>query len=140
VVAPEAVDQMADLMSATVEWGSGKAARQKRPAAGKTGTSQEFRDAWFVGYTADLVAGAWFGNDDGTPMKNVTGGNLPARLWGRVMARGLAGVPASPLPGGDVVVAENEGGFISRILRRLGGGTETQPTRPWDRRNRVDDR
>jgi len=140
VVAPEAVDQMADLMSATVEWGSGKAARQKRPAAGKTGTSQEFRDAWFVGYTADLVAGAWFGNDDGTPMKNVTGGNLPARLWGRVMARGLAGVPASPLPGGDVVVAENEGGFISRILRRLGGGTETQPTRPWDRRNRIDDR
>jgi penicillin-binding protein 1A len=140
VVAPEAVGQMADLMSATVEWGSGKAARQKRPAAGKTGTSQEFRDAWFVGYTADLVAGAWFGNDDGTPMKNVTGGNLPARLWGRVMARGLAGVPASPLPGGDVVVAENEGGLISRILRRLGGGTETQPTRPWDRRNRVDDR
>ncbi len=140
VVAPEAVDQMADLMSATVEWGSGKAARQKRPAAGKTGTSQEFRDAWFVGYTADLVAGAWFGNDDETPMKNVTGGNLPARLWGRVMARGLAGVPASPLPGGDVVVAENEGGLISRILRRLGGGTETQGTRPWDRRNRVDDR
>ncbi|MDH3919827.1 MAG: penicillin-binding transpeptidase domain-containing protein, partial [Rhodospirillales bacterium] len=140
VVAPEAVNQMADLMSATVEWGSGKAARQKRPAAGKTGTSQEFRDAWFVGYTADLVAGAWFGNDDETPMKNVTGGNLPARLWGRVMARGLAGVPASPLPGGDVVVAENEGGLISRILRRLSGGTETEPTRPWDRRNRIDDR
>jgi len=136
VVAPEVVDQMADLMSATVEWGSGKAARQKRPAAGKTGTSQEFRDAWFVGYTADLVAGAWFGNDDEAPMKNVTGGNLPARLWGRVMARGLAGVPASPLPGGDVVVAENEGGFIARILRRLGGGsTEAERTRPWDRRN-----
>ena len=48
--------------------------------------------------------------------------------------------PASPLPGGDVVVAENEGGLISRILRRLGGGTETEPTRPWDRRNRIDDR
>jgi penicillin-binding protein 1A len=57
VIAPKAVNQMADLMSATVEWGSGKAAKQKRPAAGKTGTSQEFRDAWFVGYTAELVAG-----------------------------------------------------------------------------------
>jgi penicillin-binding protein 1A len=131
VVAPEAVDQMADVLTAAVEWGSGKAARQKRPAAGKTGTSQEFRDAWFVGYTADLVAGAWFGNDDEAPMKNVTGGNLPARLWGRVMARGLAGVPASPLPGGDVVVAETEGGFIARILRSLGGGgAKKQETRP----------
>jgi penicillin-binding protein 1A len=131
VVAPEAVDQMADVLTAAVEWGSGKAARQKRPAAGKTGTSQEFRDAWFVGYTADLVAGAWFGNDDEAPMKNVTGGNLPARLWGRVMARGLAGVPASPLPGGDVVVAENEDGFIARILRSLGGGgAKKQETTP----------
>jgi penicillin-binding protein 1A len=128
VVEFPAVNQMADLMAATVEWGSGKAARQKRPAAGKTGTSQEFRDAWFVGYTADLVAGAWFGNDDEAPMDNVTGGNLPARLWGRVMARGLAGVPASPLPRGDVVVAENDDGFISRILRRLGaaGGSASR--------------
>jgi penicillin-binding protein 1A len=130
---------MADLMSATVEWGSGKAAKQKRPAAGKTGTSQEFRDAWFVGYTAELVAGAWFGNDDETPMKNVTGGNLPARLWGRIMARGLAAMPASPLPSGDVVVAENEGGdgFFARILRRLGGGRESEErkTGPSGRRD-----
>jgi penicillin-binding protein 1A len=139
VVAPGAVDQMADVMTATVEWGSGKAARQTRPAAGKTGTSQDFRDAWFVGYTAELVAGVWFGNDDGAPMKNVTGGSLPARLWGRVLARGLAGVPASPLPGGDVVVAETEGGFIARILRSLGGGGAQEPEPPsWRVRDDQD--
>ena len=117
------VDQMTNLMTATVEWGTGKAARTGRPSAGKTGTSQDSRDAWFVGYTADIVAGAWFGNDDGTPMRNVSGGNLPARLWGRVVARGFEGVPAQALPGGGVVVAENAGGggFIARILKRLGG-------------------
>ena len=49
-----------------------------RPAAGKTGTTQDYRDAWFIGYTADLVAGVWLGNDDNTPMNKVTGGSLPA--------------------------------------------------------------
>jgi penicillin-binding protein 1A len=123
VVEPQAIDQMTDLMAAVVESGTGRAARQKRPAAGKTGTSQGFRDAWFVGYTAELVAGVWFGNDDETPMNNVGGGSLPARLWGRVMTRGLAGRPPRPLPGTDVVVAENgeSEGLITRILKRLGG-------------------
>jgi len=126
VIEPKAVDQMASLMSAVVEWGTGKAAKQKRPAAGKTGTSQDFRDAWFVGYTAELVAGAWFGNDDETPMQKVGGGSLPARLWGRVMKRALAGKPAKPLPAGDVVIAENakSDGIITRILKRLGGDGE----------------
>jgi penicillin-binding protein 1A len=122
VIEPKAVGQMANLMSAVVEWGTGKAAKQKRPAAGKTGTSQDFRDAWFVGYTAELVAGAWFGNDDETPMQKVGGGSFPARLWGRVMKRALAGEPVKPLPSGDVVIAENadSDGLITRILKRLG--------------------
>ena len=72
------IDLMTNLMTASVEWGTGKAAKIGRPAAGKTGTSQEFRDAWFVGFTRELVAGVWFGNDDGEPMTNVTGGGLPA--------------------------------------------------------------
>ncbi|MEM7223418.1 MAG: PBP1A family penicillin-binding protein [Pseudomonadota bacterium] len=130
VVAPSSVNRMNNLMTAVVEWGTGKAARSKRPSAGKTGTSQDFRDAWFVGYTAELVAGAWFGNDDGRPMKGVTGGSLPARLWGRVMARGLEGLPPQPLPDGGVVVAsraepkEEEGGFIGRILKSLTGESD----------------
>ncbi len=126
LIAAEDVDQMTDVMEATVEWGTGKAANPGRPAAGKTGTSQDFRDAWFIGYTADLVGGAWFGNDDGTPMIRVTGGGLPARLWGRVMTRGLAGVPSKPLP---QVGPEGSGeGLISRILRRLGGDRTASDT------------
>ena len=70
-------------------------------AAGKTGTSQEFRDAWFVGYTGSLVAGVWLGNDDGTPTKKVSGGNLPVEIWSRFMKTALAGQPPVPLPGGD---------------------------------------
>jgi len=132
LVAPRAVDAMTDLMHATVVWGSGKAADPGRPAAGKTGTSQEFRDAWFVGFTAELAAGVWLGNDDGAPMTHVTGGALPARLWGRVMTRALEGFSPKPLPGGDSATVadaaaddafgESPAGttdFIGRILRSL---------------------
>lgn len=124
VVAANHLAQMANMMSATVVWGTGKAAQPGRAAAGKTGTSQDFRDAWFVGYTAELVTGVWLGNDDGTPMDKVTGGSLPARLWGRVMTRGLEGLPQRPLPGGGELVAQTEkdesiGGFIGRILKGL---------------------
>jgi penicillin-binding protein 1A len=69
------------------------------PAAGKTGTSQDFRDAWFVGYTGHLVAGVWLGNDDSSPMKKATGGGLPVEIWSRVMKSAHQGVPAASLPG-----------------------------------------
>ena len=82
-----------------VEHGTGRAARLPRPAAGKTGTSQNYRDAWFVGFTADLVTGVWMGNDDGRPMKRVTGGSLPAQFWRSFMSEAHAGAPAKPLPG-----------------------------------------
>ena len=62
-------------------------------AAGKTGTSQDWRDAWFVGYTSDLVAGVWLGNDDDSPTKKVSGGNLPVEIWSRFMKAALQGVP-----------------------------------------------
>jgi penicillin-binding protein 1A len=69
-------------------------------AAGKTGTSQEWRDAWFVGYTSYLVAGVWLGNDDGTPTKKVSGGNLPVEIWSRFMKGAHEGVPVAALPSG----------------------------------------
>ena len=143
VVAPARVGAMTDLMRAVVAWGTGKKADPGRPAAGKTGTSQDFRDAWFIGFTAELVAGAWVGNDDGTSMKAVTGGSLPAELWGRVLSQGLAGRPIRALPGAPLVVAktgpvaplpedpqrrpplrtgppsDEELGLIARILRTL---------------------
>jgi penicillin-binding protein 1A len=98
VVAPRQVQQMLDIMGAVVDWGTGSAARSARPAAGKTGTSQDFRDAWFIGFTAELVTGIWFGNDDNKAMDKVTGGTGPARLWKAYMTKALADRPIRRLP------------------------------------------
>ncbi|MDB5370013.1 MAG: penicillin-binding protein family [Roseomonas sp.] len=84
---PAAVQQgMLDMMMAAVQNGTGRAARIDRPVAGKTGTTQDSRDAWFIGVTADAVVGVWVGNDDNSPMANVSGGGLPARIWHDFMA------------------------------------------------------
>jgi len=99
-VAPGVVASMNDLLAAVVSQGTGKAARlADRRSAGKTGTSQSFRDALFVGFTGNLVAGVWVGNDDGTPMDEVTGGGLPARIWHDFMAAAHEGARARPIPG-----------------------------------------
>ena len=90
---------MNSMMTGTVETGTAKKAAFAWPSAGKTGTSQNSRDAWFVGYTANLTTGVWFGNDDGTPMKKVTGGALPAQAWHEFMVAAHEGVPVRPLPG-----------------------------------------
>ena len=100
VVAASHVAAMNDVLRAVMVWGTGKAARlADRPAAGKTGTSQEFRDAWFIGYTPDLVTGVWVGNDDNAPMRGVTGGALPAWIWKAFMRQALNGVAPKQLPG-----------------------------------------
>jgi len=69
------------------------------PAAGKTGTSQDFRDAWFIGYTSHLVTGIWLGNDDNTPTRKATGGGLPVEIWSRVMKAAHQGIAPTPLLG-----------------------------------------
>ena len=69
------------------------------PAAGKTGTSQDFRDAWFIGYTGHLVAGVWLGNDDSSPTKKTTGGGIPVEIWSKFMKAAHQGVPVVGLPG-----------------------------------------
>ena len=99
-----AVAGLNDLFTAAITWGTGKAARLGRPAAGKTGTNQDNRDAWFVGYTPDLVAGVWLGNDNFAPMNSVSGGSLAARMWRLFMSEALRGVPPRPLagPAGDL--------------------------------------
>ncbi|MGE5146214.1 MAG: transglycosylase domain-containing protein [Candidatus Eiseniibacteriota bacterium] len=99
VIAEKDAAEMNDLLRAVIAWGTGRGANIGRPAAGKTGTSQDFRDAWFVGYTPDLVTGVWVGNDDSAPMKNVTGGSLPAEIWKGFMSEALKGVPPRNLPG-----------------------------------------
>ena len=100
VVGSRELGMMNAMLRETLENGTGKNARLKGwQAAGKTGTSQKSRDGWFVGYTANLTTGIWFGNDDGAPMKKVTGGGLPARTWGKYMAFAHNNVPVAELPG-----------------------------------------
>lgn len=89
---------MLDLLREAVEAGTGRNARLPVPAYGKTGTTQDSRDAWFVGFADDLVVGVWVGNDDGRPMREVTGGALPARLWHAFMVEALKGAPAAATP------------------------------------------
>jgi penicillin-binding protein 1A len=94
------VAMMNAMMAETLTIGTAhKAALPGWPAAGKTGTSQDFRDAWFIGYTANLVTGVWLGNDDGAPTRKVTGGGLPVEIWSRFMREALQGVPVASLPG-----------------------------------------
>ena len=100
LVSPEHVTEMNDMLGSVVASGTGKrAALAGQPVAGKTGTSQDFRDAWFVGYTGQFVGGVWVGNDDGRAMNKVMGGNLPARLWHDVMLIAHEGRAPVPLPG-----------------------------------------
>jgi penicillin-binding protein 1A len=100
VVRKGPLGMMNAMLRGVVEKGTGKAARLKNHiAGGKTGTSQEFRDALFVGHTAHLVAGFWFGNDDNRPTRKVTGGSLPAAAWNQFMTAALRDLPKQNLPG-----------------------------------------
>jgi penicillin-binding protein 1A len=120
------------------------------PAAGKTGTSQDFRDAWFIGYTGHLVAGVWLGNDDASPTKKTTGGGIPVEIWSKFMKAAHQGVPVAALPGlssapltaglspfgrsrmtppapvsnpeGPVPAASADGGIDNWLINRLFGG------------------
>jgi len=108
VVDPAYVAMMNGMMAQTLVIGTAKkAALPGWPAAGKTGTSQDFRDAWFIGYTAHLVTGVWLGNDDGSPTKHVTGGSLPVEIWSAFMRTAHEGVPIVNLP------MDNEPGLYS---------------------------
>jgi penicillin-binding protein 1A len=98
VMSPELAGMMNNMLSAVIGHGTGQSATLPRPAAGKTGTTQDYRDAWFIGYTADLVAGVWLGNDDNSPTNKITGGSLPALTWRRFMLAATQGMPARPLP------------------------------------------
>ncbi|MBT54364.1 MAG: glycosyl transferase [Mameliella sp.] len=99
VVREEAARQLVWMMHKVVTEGTGgRAALPDRQVAGKTGTSTEARDAWFVGFTADYVTGVWMGYDDNTPLTGVTGSGLPAEIWHEVMLGVQDGLPVQPLP------------------------------------------
>ena len=112
LIDPRNVAMMNTMMQETLL--SGTARKAEIPgwmAAGKTGTSQDFRDAWFIGYTANLVTGVWLGNDDNSPTKKTTGGGLPVEVWTRFMRAAHQGVPVAALPGLQA------GGFFSNFVQ-----------------------
>ena len=100
VIQERSARQLVYMMHQVVQTGSGGRAQlpDGRPAAGKTGTTQAARDAWFIGFTGDYVTGVWMGYDDNTPLSGVTGGGLPAEIWRETMIRVHDGLPISPLP------------------------------------------
>jgi penicillin-binding protein 1A len=139
VASGQAVNKMLDVMGATVDWGTAKKAKLDRPVYGKTGTSQSFRDAWFIGLSRDLVTGVWVGNDDNTPMDKVTGGSLPVAIWHDFMARALEGTPPEDVRrprGTDAIAAAtptetgqpslDEGSWLENLL---GGGNTSSATK-----------
>jgi penicillin-binding protein 1A len=125
VIDPRSVAMMNTMMQETLL--SGTARKAEIPgwsAAGKTGTSQDFRDAWFIGYTANLVTGVWLGNDDNSPTKKATGGGLPVDVWTRFMRTAHEGVRVAALPGAQ------SGGLFSNFAQansQSGGQTANVP-------------
>ena len=116
VIAPGRVATMNRMMRGVIEHGTGTAATFGFPAAGKTGTSSDFRDAWFVGYSAELVTGVWVGNDDGGFMKAVTGGGVPARVWHDVLASAHKDHQPIDLPG-----LEDDGNLFAKFWQAVVG-------------------
>jgi penicillin-binding protein 1A len=122
VVEARYVGMMNSMMHETLAFGTAKSAQLPGwPAAGKTGTSQEFRDAWFVGYTGHLITGVWLGNDDSSPTKKATGGGLPVEIWSRVMRAAHQGVPVAALP------EVNSGFSIATILQPMAAPVPPAP-------------
>jgi penicillin-binding protein 1A len=122
VIEPRNVAAMNTMMQETLI--SGTAHKAELPgwmAAGKTGTSQDFRDAWFIGYTGHLVTGVWLGNDDNSPTKKATGGGLPVEIWSRFMRAAHQGVPIAALPNSQAQ------GFFSGVAQAAPPSGGLQP-------------
>jgi penicillin-binding protein 1A len=124
---PQKIAAMNQMLSAVIERGTGKNAKINRPAAGKSGTTQNYRDAWFIGYTAERVAAVWVGNDDGSSMNKVTGGGLPARMWKNLMVSAHNGRTVKNLPAAGTLPkiekfesSKNKGTW--QIIKNIFGG------------------
>ena len=115
VIPPQVANDMNMMLSKVVEEGTARrAALEGIRSAGKTGTTNAHRDAWFVGYTGNFVAGIWFGNDDYSTMHQMTGGSLPAMTWQAIMSYAHQGIELKTIPGlgpqapGRAVVADTK--------------------------------
>jgi penicillin-binding protein 1A len=140
VARPWHVEELGRMLARTIRIGTGRNARLGRPAAGKTGTSQDYRDAWFLGFTPQLVAGVWLGNDNGAPMNRVTGGGAPARLWRDFMVAAHKDLPARPLKQAKGRASAGQRGetFFDKLWKSLGSGGSSNPRNNSNDQNNRD--
>lgn len=122
VISAESAGNLTSMLEEVITRGTGKRANIGRPAAGKTGTTSNYKDAWFVGYTPDLVAGVWVGNDDNSSLDGIMGGQTPAAIWSAFMKAALANTPAHDFS--DIVVYQRRGGStVTEVPEDNGGRT-----------------
>jgi penicillin-binding protein 1A len=129
VIAPQVALDMNMMLNKAAEEGTGRRAMlDGLHIAGKTGTTNAYRDAWFVGFTGNFVAGVWFGNDDYAPTNRMTGGSLPAMTWKQIMAYAHQGIELKPIPGvgglSQTYVADTRSDANSRPVTLSRKGTE----------------
>jgi len=146
VASLDEIGAMNDMLNAVVVSGTGRrAGLTDQPAAGKTGTTQDFRDAWFIGYTSYLTTGVWVGNDNGKPMIRTTGGSLPAEIWNQVMRVAHQGKAPAPLPGTAVMPlpvedgldASGEGAVVASRAPKVPRVVRAQDLLSWSQREAV---
>ncbi len=132
IIRPKYVRGISSMMENVINEGTGRNAKLPYPASGKTGTSQDNRDAWFIGYTDKMLSVVWLGNDDNSPMRGVTGGGLPAKIWRDIMLYGNDKQPQTAFKNDK----ENSNGGIKGLLGRLlSSETTNKPARRNDYSN-----
>lgn len=112
VITPESAADLTSMLEDVITKGTGRGAQIGRPAAGKTGTTSDYHDAWFVGYTPDLAAAVWIGCDDNSELGGITGGDLPATIWSHFMQNALLNVPAHDF---DPIVTERRSNVVTEV-------------------------
>lgn len=149
VISPDSAAKLTYMMKQVVKSGTGRRAELAgREAAGKTGTTQGARDAWFIGFTADFVIGVWMGKDDNAPLIGVTGGGLPAAIWRETATRAHEGLAPRPLETSvsGLGVSRRDAGesetlvesIFKDVLRTLGGGGDDGESKNRPARERPD--
>jgi penicillin-binding protein 1A len=117
VIGQPALAYMVRMMRQVIQSGTGTRANVKGyDLAGKTGTTSDYRDAWFIGYTGGFVTAVWVGKDDNTPMKKVTGGGPPAAIWHEYMAQALPRLKTGGIPGGDAPPPAEPTDVVGQII------------------------
>jgi len=120
VISPSSLRHSNRVMKTVVENGTGRRARiAGRDVAGKTGTTNDYRDAWFIGYVPDMVTGVWVGADDNTPMKRVTGGSIPAQIWKDMMSEVVKPLPNRKLPVSEPSIRADSSDEMNGLLDSL---------------------